>query len=692
MKITVNLEIEPSEIGLATELLATLRLLTAHAANGGAPGGAGASPAAAAAAVVVPVVQNVPQLMRGLLDELAADVGTMDSVATRVNTILSDASYGARSQNVTNLKEAFQTHVLTEAAAQQGRSAAPCIQLLTKLPDDVKGDITKDLISFVLRHLALKRDVEVDRAQFAAHAEAFAAFVAMEAVAVDGAVQSIFRLMKKRDTRSAALVMFGNVVQLCRERLSACAPQHLEALYKELDTVSEKTFEYDVSWINSSLNRTPAGAPAGAPAPASAPAPAPAGAPPQAAAAAAPAAAAPAISEKSAAAAQFAQEQAQAAAGPVAYGLHVASIYPGTEQAVFSLSYNATTNQIIGGGKDPYLTAWDASTGAVTAQVPVETAFVCGTALTKRSGTLLVCGTQSDPNGNAVACIAGYSGPSLNRLGVLTPASTISVNALTSLGPADDCFVASQSMDGSEVVALYDLAGGQAFNQMPSCRQPEQRKGGEGGALYDLAGGQAFNQMTPIRTWNDHRDMISCLCTHPTDANVFVSGARDKTIRVWDRRMAECAGVFGRQDPSTFEVSAHSDMVTTLDSFGHALLSASVDTTLCYWDFRQMGRGGATAEVARMALDQHPILKLAASGCPYPNVVAISTWGGLYVVDLTDVQSPQPYAASLHVDEKRPQSFYHELRWATDSPYLFAANENPGVDVLKLTVHPRQLV
>ena len=52
----------------------------------------------------------------------------------------------------------------------------------------------------------------------------------------------------------------------------------------------------------------------------------------------------------------------------------------------------------------------------------------------------------------------------------------------------------------------------------------------------------------------DHKEMATCLAVHPTNPAVFFSGSKDRTVRVWDRRMAQCAGQCGMQDPGTFEV------------------------------------------------------------------------------------------------------------------------------------------
>lgn len=64
------------------------------------------------------------------------------------------------------------------------------MSLLPRLPDEpfqYKTKMRDALIPRVLKHLTAKRAVAVDRTEFFAHAEAFAALVQMEFVSIPGA-------------------------------------------------------------------------------------------------------------------------------------------------------------------------------------------------------------------------------------------------------------------------------------------------------------------------------------------------------------------------------------------------------------------------------------------------------------------------------------------------------------------------
>ena len=64
------------------------------------------------------------------------------------------------------------------------------MSLLPRLPDEpfqFKTKMRDALIPRVLKHLTAKRAVAVDRTEFFAHAEAFAALVQMEFVSIPGA-------------------------------------------------------------------------------------------------------------------------------------------------------------------------------------------------------------------------------------------------------------------------------------------------------------------------------------------------------------------------------------------------------------------------------------------------------------------------------------------------------------------------
>ncbi|GAX85809.1 hypothetical protein CEUSTIGMA_g13224.t1 [Chlamydomonas eustigma] len=641
MKINIQLEIQPDEVQLASELFATLRLLADHVQT---------------SAVSVPVVTNVPQLLLSLVQSLS-DKSKLDSVASEVATILTNPAYGDSSTNTEELLNIFQKTVLSPELVKKQQSVAPYLHLIPKLPDPAKDKVKNSIVSAALKHLALKRDVKADRTEFIAHAEVFAVYIALDLVAIDGAIQTIFKLLGKTDNKAAAITMLGKTVESSRDRLLKSNPQHLESLFQALDKVREPEFQYDLDYIYDALERPkPVNQPSSN------------GlqhqvAPPQAAAAqqvlpVVPVPAAPTASAYSKA----------TIAQPLSYNLQSYNTYHGNQGLLFTLCYNPLTGTMIGGGSDPYLSCWDVTSGQLMNQIQLPTTYSTFLDVLPKSNTLIMCGMQADQNGAEVPCIPSFSSAApYHSKGVLLPglrgSPRKSVICLKALGGEADNFVTAETAeDGSELVCLYEFGATGTSNS-----------GSQG--------------VAPVMTWKDHKEMVTCLALHPSNPTVFFSGSQDKTIRIWDRRMAQCAGMFGSQDPTTFQMSAHGDMVTSMDTMDYALISVGVDATLCYWDTRSLSStpGGMTPAVARMELDGQMILKVASTGCPYRGVAVASTAQGLYTVDLNSPLSPLVYQALIHSDVNRPWSRYHELKWVPGTQLLFACNNNPGVDVLHIS-------
>ena len=59
---------------------------------------------------------------------------------------------------------------------------------------------------------------------------------------VNGAVSTIATLLKKPETRSAAVTMLGKSVELCTQQMLACDPKILGDLRAALEGVTEEAF------------------------------------------------------------------------------------------------------------------------------------------------------------------------------------------------------------------------------------------------------------------------------------------------------------------------------------------------------------------------------------------------------------------------------------------------------------------
>jgi len=94
------------------------------------------------------------------------------------------------------------------------------------------------LVSNILQFLAIARPLDCDRMEFFIYAEAFAALVKLEIVLVTGAITTITVLLRKPETRAAAITMLGKTVELCINLLhDKCDPLALQELWGVLSTV-----------------------------------------------------------------------------------------------------------------------------------------------------------------------------------------------------------------------------------------------------------------------------------------------------------------------------------------------------------------------------------------------------------------------------------------------------------------------
>eukprot|EP00798_Chlamydomonas_sp_ICE-L_P001299 gene1299-32650_t len=232
MKLSIEVEIAPDEVALASELLATLRTITDQIK--------GAKP---------PVIKNTNEIVQSMVDKLG-DATLHEQAAADICAALTNPSFGEPPAVAAQVLTALEGKVFNVDLVIQERSVAPFLQLLPKLPDPHKTKIRDGMIAKVLQHLTKKRPTNVDRTQFFGQAEAFAVLVMLDFVAVDGAAQTIERLLNKPDTRSAAVTMLGKTVELCHEKLvTKCNPTYLNGLRKALGKVTEEVFCYDVTWV-----------------------------------------------------------------------------------------------------------------------------------------------------------------------------------------------------------------------------------------------------------------------------------------------------------------------------------------------------------------------------------------------------------------------------------------------------------
>mmetsp|Transcript_44422 Transcript_44422/g.113491 ORF Transcript_44422/g.113491 Transcript_44422/m.113491 type:complete len:307 (+) Transcript_44422:554-1474(+) len=305
MKINIEIEISPDEVGLATELIATLRALTSHVsvkqvggnAIGGpvhhlAPGpqvpapGAGAAPVApskgsvstpapgvmpphapspmdafrnASPDMFVPVINRLMEV-----PNLSPEQGQqcIESVAADIKSIFLQ-SPNSKEELISTFLQAFTSIVFSVELVQAQQPLLPFMEILPMLPDSAYQAVRDKLISAVLKHLTIKRPLDADRAEFFAFAEAFAALVKLGTVSISGSITTIITLLNKAENRCAAVTMLGKTCELCGDLLvEKCTDQELAQLRGAVDMIAADVngpFQYDVNYIKEIMGWANAG-------------------------------------------------------------------------------------------------------------------------------------------------------------------------------------------------------------------------------------------------------------------------------------------------------------------------------------------------------------------------------------------------------------------------------------------------
>eukprot|EP00976_Prorocentrum_cordatum_P085700 1186200-Prorocentrum_minimum.AAC.5 len=150
--------------------------------------------------------------------------------------------------------------------------------------------------------------------------------------------------------------------------------------------------------------------------------------------------------------------------------------------------------------------------------------------------------------------------------------------------------------------------------------------------FYDVNRGGAFGSLQPVQWYAEHTNHLTCLSACPANMHMFLSAARDLTVRVWDFRCKSSVGMLGRVGTGGMP-QAHDQLITCLDANSqHTVLSSSLDQRVSQWDLRSLGAPSAgTAPVSSINIDNKATLKLAI-GPGTHGTAAVSTLKGLYLL------------------------------------------------------------
>ncbi|KAK9814761.1 hypothetical protein WJX72_011057 [[Myrmecia] bisecta] len=446
MRINIDIEVSAEEFPLATQILETLRSIAtqpgqhaqqAQQAPKAAPVTLAVSPppptpsptASAAPAVAAPAPAPAPTTapaaaapasaqvnprvvatLKHLLTKLdqEGEPSPLDEVSNGINLLLQRPELGPPDQAFAIFYEVFTGIIFSPDLINANRSVVPFMNLLPRLVEPFKTQMRKDLIPVVLKHLTLRRAISVNRAEFFAQAEAFAALVYLEFVAVPGAVQTIATLLQKPENRCAAVTMLGKTVELCFQQLTEkCPEEQLHILQAALASVSEPEFLYDLNYIYDFMQwpRPP---------------------------------------------------QAQSL-------VPTASFENGHQQNIFALAVDAARHQVLSSDKGGTVVLWDAN-GQAAARVQLTDRYACAMDLHAAADLLLlleVDSTGAAPLANPPVFAAYDIGQGSLRLrGEMRRPQDKVVTCLRVM-PGINMFVAGETLQKAggtqEMIGLYDI-------------------------------------------------------------------------------------------------------------------------------------------------------------------------------------------------------------------------------------------
>eukprot|EP00887_Chlorella_sp_A99_P005312 scaffold1.g5312.t1 len=186
-----------------------------------------------------------------------------EAVAAQLEDVIVRGTPGGPPEMFPKFVSAWCAVALNRDLPAQERSAVSFALPLAHVSQDFRMKLRDTLIPYILKHLTIKRPPSQDRSDYYVHAEAFAALVSIELVGIEGALQTMCTLVKKPETRGAAITMLGKTVELCSHLITEkLAPQMQQKMRETVASVTEEGFKYDVSYIMDSMGWS-AGAPGG---------------------------------------------------------------------------------------------------------------------------------------------------------------------------------------------------------------------------------------------------------------------------------------------------------------------------------------------------------------------------------------------------------------------------------------------
>ncbi|BDA44706.1 probable CCR4-associated factor 4 homolog at C-terminar half [Coccomyxa sp. Obi] len=193
-------------------------------------------------------------------------------------------------------------------------------------------------------------------------------------------------------------------------------------------------------------------------------------------------------------------------------------------------------------------------------------------------------------------------------------------------------------------------------------------------SVYDLSSLPHSGEAVPITTLQGTQKLVSCVAPLG-NVPVLLAGGKDGTIAVWDVRNNKIALTLA--GTTTAAENENTAMVTTIACQDTTVMAGSLDTNISKWDLRSATHG-MNAPMASTSVDNGAVLRIALGGSP--GWAAISTVTGLYYGDPFDPSfTPGDARAGAFHDEN--VHHYADVKWGMGDKVLYAAGSNQRIDV-----------
>jgi hypothetical protein len=519
MKVKIEIEVSQEEMPIAAELLQTLKQLAAHVET--------------KVKRTVPDTQTNLQKFTAMIQSVEDDDGKkLEDVASRIQKMFDD--HGDE-QLLWDFFEAFTAVVLEGDLVHKEKPVAPFVYLLSRIPEPSKTRARDALIQKILKFLTISRSADCVRAEFFAHAEAFAALVKLEFVSIKGAITTINTLLKKEDNRCAALTMLGKTVELCLDILTdKCDHGVLRELRATLDSILDPAFEYDIAYIKENMNW---------------------------------------------------QDSAGGGAKPIP--LAPFKSYEGHRNVIFALAYDPTHDVLVSASKDGRVITWGTD-GKQQDVIELQRHYACSMDINPKHRILYMCGVSKETQGAAAkdahpAVIAYHQTDhkKWQQHGTLEKHDTKVISSVkASVYGSGNQFVTGETMKGSadeftrSVVCCYDLNASQTGS---------------------------FESLMPVRVFEQHQDIITCMAAVPRSEHLFLSGSRDCRVLLWDVRVVKAIGT----------LVGHEGTVTSVSASDHLIVTGGLDKKIMSFDIRALSQTNTQLRpMNTMILDESAVLKV----------------------------------------------------------------------------------